>query len=88
MSLFVLIDYTNWRGERSKRVIQPIRMFEGSSEWHPTTQHLLEALDCGKGMILTFAMSGIHSWATCGQTFLDAQAALRATTLVREKENG
>lgn len=58
----VAIDYTNHRGERSIRVIQPRRIIWANSEWHPRTQWLLEAFDYGKKADREFAMENIHSW--------------------------
>jgi hypothetical protein len=58
----VIIDYTNWRGERSIRRIVPIHMFWGSNEWHPEPQWLLDADDGDKGEPRIVAMKDIHSW--------------------------
>ena len=59
----VEIDYTNYRGERSVRTIQPIRIFFGRDQWHITAdQWLLEAYESEKKNIRYFAMNGIHSW--------------------------
>lgn len=58
----VLIDYTNWRGERSTRRIRPLRIAFEKNEWHPDMRWLLEAIDLDKGEERTFALSGIHSW--------------------------
>lgn len=59
----VEIDYTNWRGERRKRTIIPVRMEFSENEWHKGNQWLLVAYDDEKGGLpRTFAMSGIHSW--------------------------
>lgn len=58
----VLIDYTNWRGERSMRRIRPMRISFENSEWHPETQWVLYAIDIDKGMERIFAMKDIHSF--------------------------
>jgi predicted DNA-binding transcriptional regulator YafY len=58
----VIIDYTNWRGERRLRGIRPINLAFKSNEWHPETQWLLEAIDLTDGKIKTFALKNIHSW--------------------------
>lgn len=58
----VTIDYTNWRGERSKRRIRPMSIAFANSRWHPSTQWILEAVDIEKGEMREFAMSDIHSW--------------------------
>lgn len=58
----VIIDYTNWRGERRERKIVPKYIAFGSSKHHPGQQWLLVAKDTEKGEDRTFAMDGIHSW--------------------------
>jgi predicted DNA-binding transcriptional regulator YafY len=58
----VLIDYTNWRGERRERRIRPLGLFFENNEWHPDTQWLLEAVDVESGELRTFALASIHSW--------------------------
>lgn len=45
----VNICYTNWKGETSIRLIEPLRIYFGSNQWHPEEQWLLEATDCEKG---------------------------------------
>jgi predicted DNA-binding transcriptional regulator YafY len=64
----VLIDYTNWRGERAMRRIRPLGTvtFE-NNEWHPETQWLLEAVDLETMSNRTFAMANIHSWRSIDQ---------------------
>lgn len=59
----VTIDYTNWRGERSKRRIVPWKMMWGSNEWYPEYQWLLRAYDVEKKETREFAMTGVHSWS-------------------------
>jgi predicted DNA-binding transcriptional regulator YafY len=58
----VIIDYTNYRGERGLRRITPISVAEGSNEWHPETQELLAAWDHEKAAERFFAVKDIHSW--------------------------
>jgi predicted DNA-binding transcriptional regulator YafY len=58
----VVIDYTNWRGERGLRRICPLRVVFENNEWHPNTQWLLEAIDVERGVERTFALANIHSW--------------------------
>ena len=58
----VVIDYTNWRGERSTLLIHPIRIDFENSEWHPETQWVLYAVDVEKNAVRSFAMKDIHSW--------------------------
>lgn len=62
MSREVVIDYTNYRGERSLRRIRPTAWDWGSNEWHTDEQWLLVAWDLDKDASRTFALSGIHSW--------------------------
>lgn len=59
----VMIDYTNWRGERTKRRIRPLTILFENNEWHPEAQWLLEAVDLDKLEQRTFAMANIHSWS-------------------------
>lgn len=61
----VIIDYTNWKGERSLRTITPRMMYWGSTNYHQETQWLLNAFDVEKQVERTFAMRDIHSWSTC-----------------------
>jgi hypothetical protein len=59
----VIIDYTNYRGERAKRRIKPIgSMVFIHNEWHPEQQWLMLALDVEKNEKRFFAMKNIHSW--------------------------
>lgn len=74
----VLIDYTNWRGERGRRRIQPLRIVFENNEWHPESQWLLEAVDVEKGQERSFALAQIHSWFSVTEIEV-------ATALVKEK---
>ena len=60
----VKISYTNWRGEKSVRIIEPQDngLVFGFSKWHPERQWLLMAIDVEKGELRGFAMKDIHSW--------------------------
>ena len=60
--LLVRLDYTNWRGERRKYLVLPVRVIFSSNTWHPEKQWLLEALDVKKSRLSTFAVQQIHSW--------------------------
>jgi hypothetical protein len=57
----LLVDYTNWKGERRSRVIKPIEMEWGSTQWHPIHQWLLRAKDMEDGKVKHFALDGFHS---------------------------
>lgn len=59
----VVIDYTNWRGERAGRRILPLDLVFQATEWHPKEQWLLRAIDVEKGDERLFAVADIHSWA-------------------------
>lgn len=63
MSELVEIEYTNYRGERGRRVIDPLRIYFGSTEWHIEKQWLLRARDVAKNEMRDFAMKDIHDWA-------------------------
>lgn len=58
----VIIDYTNWRGERNFRTILPVETFFGLNEFHPGEQWLLKAIDVEKNVERVFSMKEIHSW--------------------------
>jgi predicted DNA-binding transcriptional regulator YafY len=58
----VIIDYTNYRGERGMRTIRPMEMFFGLNDFHPGEQWLLKAIDVEKNAERVFAMKDIHSW--------------------------
>lgn len=62
MNKTVMIDYTNYRGERKQRQILPLRFYYGSTQHHIPQQYLCEAMDLEKGEVRTFALSNIHSW--------------------------
>lgn len=60
----IVIDYTNWRGERALRRVWP---FTGSirfdsTEWHPEPQWIIDVFDVAKKERRIFAMKDIHSW--------------------------
>ena len=59
----VEIDYTNYRGVRAWRLIQPVGLAFAENQWHRPRQHLMLALDIeGEGMPKTFAIMGIHGF--------------------------
>jgi predicted DNA-binding transcriptional regulator YafY len=57
----VTIDYTNWRGVRAKREIEPMFWTFTSNEWHRERQWLLTATDLEKREVRMFALSGVHN---------------------------
>ena len=62
VSELVIIDYTNWRGERRKRKVYPLSLRMGATKWHPETQWLLSAMDMEDNRPKDFAMKDIHGW--------------------------
>ena len=50
-----IVEYTNYRGETARRIIIPIRMWWGSTEWHPQEQWMLTAWDVEKEARRDFA---------------------------------
>jgi predicted DNA-binding transcriptional regulator YafY len=71
----VVIDYTNYKGERSERLITPQGIRFGSNRWHPDEQWLLQAVDSFKDAERTFALTDIHSWRAASE---DDEKALTA----------
>ncbi len=57
------IIYTNWRGETAERVILPISIWFGSTQWHPTQQWLLKAHDVEKDAERDFALLDIKNFS-------------------------
>lgn len=53
--------YKNHRGEHGHRRVSPIRIWFGSTEWHPEPQWLLRAFDLDKDAERDFALSQIAS---------------------------
>lgn len=60
----IWIDYTNWRGERDWRRIEPREINFLSTDYHPEPQWLLMAWDQEKGDWRSFAIKDIHAWST------------------------
>jgi predicted DNA-binding transcriptional regulator YafY len=58
----VQITYRNYRGEVRPRRIMPIRLWYGVSEWHPTPQYFIDAVDCDKDAVRSFALYDILVW--------------------------
>lgn len=48
--------YTNYRGETSDRMVVPIGLAFGATEWHPEPQWLLWAYDLERAAIRAFAL--------------------------------
>jgi predicted DNA-binding transcriptional regulator YafY len=62
MNEVVTITYTNWKGVRAERTIKPMQLWFGKTEFHPTEQWLLNAVDVEKDEQRNFAMADIESW--------------------------
>jgi predicted DNA-binding transcriptional regulator YafY len=58
----VRILYTNHRGQTALRTIVPKRIYFGATEWHPTAQWLLEALDVERNLPRSFALKDVKAW--------------------------
>lgn len=58
-----VIDYTNWKGERSMRNISPGPSWWGMAEpWHKSPGWLMAAVDRDTGKMRIFALAGVHTW--------------------------
>ena len=64
----VVIDYINWKGQRSYRTIIPEKLFYGTNEFHKTPQWLLSAFDVEKKVWRHFALCDISSWKQEAET--------------------
>jgi hypothetical protein len=63
----VLIDYTNWKGDRRMRRIRPIGIAYCANRWHPKAQWMIEALDLedpAPKQVKFFPLASIHSWSS------------------------
>ncbi len=58
----VAIVYTNYKGVKAARVINPVKLWYGKTEYHPVRQWLLEAWDVEKKAKRNFATCHIESW--------------------------
>lgn len=52
----IVFQYKNWRGETSRRVAIPIKLWYGTTEWHPSEQWFIRAYDIEKGEERDFAL--------------------------------
>lgn len=63
MNQRVKILYTNWKGIKRERIIEPIEIWFGSTEYHKEDQWLLKALDCEDDFkTKDFASKNIENW--------------------------
>lgn len=51
--------YTNYKGETSERHVSPLRLYEGSTQYHRDIQWLLQAMDLDKNENRNFAVRDI-----------------------------
>jgi predicted DNA-binding transcriptional regulator YafY len=61
--MVITVVYTNYNGQTSDRHILPLRIWFGQTQWHPTPQWLLEAVDIDKGATRNFALRDIKQFA-------------------------
>jgi predicted DNA-binding transcriptional regulator YafY len=57
----IIIDYTNWKGERRRRTILPRELWYGTTSYHTTPQWFIRAVDLEKTAVRDFALRDIHS---------------------------
>jgi len=62
MKTEVTFTYKNHRGETSVRLVRPIMIAFGATEFHPEPQWLLHGWDLNKEAERTFAMNDIFGW--------------------------
>jgi predicted DNA-binding transcriptional regulator YafY len=56
----VVLDYTNWKGERRDRKVMPLTLWFGVSEFHDTPQWFIRAIDLDRNVMRDFALATIH----------------------------
>ena len=74
----VALTYTNWRGQTAVRRIVPLRVWFGSTAWHPDPQWLLTAIDMDKGWKRDFALAGFGQPVTAQDAAQDVELLLSA----------
>lgn len=57
----VQFTYRNYKGITALRTVRPIRLWFGSTAYHPEAQWLLEAFDLDRQETRDFAMTGMLS---------------------------
>ncbi len=58
----LVFKYKNWRGETSIRKVMPIKIWYGSTKWHPQEGWLLKAMDLDKDAERDFSIKDIISF--------------------------
>lgn len=54
----VKVLYKNWSGEIRERDLVPLKLWFGSTKWHPEPQYLLKCFDDEDGETKDFALLG------------------------------
>lgn len=67
-STLATMTYTNWKGKVSQRIIQPISIRHGSTQWHPVPCLLLLAFDVEKGAEREFSLQDCDFTTLFGET--------------------
>src|ERR1700733_867278 len=58
----IKVKYTNYRGETAVRTIIPLKLYVGSTEYHPGEQWLLEVWDVERDALRVYALKDISEW--------------------------
>lgn len=58
----VKFDYTNHRGELTKRVVEPVKIWYGKTKYQDFPQWFLHAYDFKKNIYRDYMMSEISHW--------------------------
>ncbi len=58
----VEIDYTNHRGEREVRRVQPRTLTFGVTPHHSTPQWIVDSFCLARNSMRSFALGGVHAW--------------------------
>lgn len=64
------IYYTNYKGERGYRIVLPLEIRHGMTDWHPEPQWFIQAFDLEKRALRLFTLHDISDWLPVGE--LDA----------------
>lgn len=81
----IWVDYTNHRGERRWRHIEPRKVYWGNTKWHPAPQWLLHAWDVEKMCDRDYALLGIHAVSSVAPAALSAQQAEPVANVYRDR---
>ena len=55
----IRIDYVNYKGRRTTRLVTPITLWFGSTEYHPKEQWMFTAYDHDKDAMRDFALKDV-----------------------------